>query len=104
MEERIAILVCFNTDSKKFKSTHERNVFYRELYGYKQVVTKREKTYTYQKEGVLTQIPNMRVDNSSFIVAQNHLREVEKFFDEWEQKVRWRMLKVLMDDEMERIL
>jgi hypothetical protein len=94
----VGILICFNSEGKKFDSPSERNKFYRELYGFKQVVTKDGKSYTYQKEGILTEIPHMRVDNSSFIVPPQDIERMESFFREWSEKVHWKMLRVLLDE------
>ncbi len=91
-----AILISFDTSGEDFDSAYERNKFYNELHGRKQIIIKRGRRYEYRRPGLLTEIPHMRVDNSVFIIMQEHLRMMERFFSEWEDKVDFRMFPVLL--------
>ncbi len=97
--ESVAILISFNTKSEKFDSAYERNKFYRKLYGFKQVVKKEKKTYTYRKEGLLDEMPHMKIADSTFVIARDHINQIRRFFSDWEDKVMWKTLKVLLDEE-----
>lgn len=94
-----AILISFDTESQKFESASERNKFFSELHGRKQIIIKNEKRYEYRREGLLDEIPNIRVDNSVFIIMQQHLRQMMEFFNEWEDKVTFKTFPVLLDRE-----
>lgn len=94
---REAILISFDTVRRKFKSPSERNRFYWELYGRKQIVIKKKKKYVYQREGVLEDIPHIKVSNSVFIIAMNHMKRMMDFFDKWEDKVELKTFPVLLD-------
>jgi hypothetical protein len=92
-----AILISFDTIKEKFDSPSERNRFYWELYGRKQVVIKHSKRYEYEREGLLEDIPHIKVANSVFIIAMEHMKRMMKFFDEWEDKVELKTFPVLLD-------
>jgi len=110
-EKRKAVLIAFSVQSEKFESHYERNKFFRGLYGWKQMIRKevivskkekpKEKFYTYQREGLLDEIPHEKVDQSSFIVPEDDFNKIEKFMKEWGKKVMWRAFKVLLDEDME---
>lgn len=115
-KERKAVLISFSVKSSRFESHYERNTFFRKLYGWKQIIRKevvgedereepKKKVYTYHREGLLDEMPHERVDQSSFIVPEDDFEKIEEFFEEWGNKVMWRMFKVLLDkeefDEME---
>jgi len=109
----LAVLITFSVRSGKFGSLYERNKFFRGLYGWKQIIRKevfagqkqrtREKVYSYRREGLLDEIPHEKVDQSSFIVPEEEVERVIKFFREWRDKVMWRCFKILLDDDMEDI-
>jgi hypothetical protein len=92
-----AILISFDTVKEKFESPSERNRFYWKLYGRKQVVIKKSKKYKYHREGLLEEIPNIKVSDSVFIIAMEHMKRMMKFFDEWEDKVELKTFPVLLD-------
>jgi hypothetical protein len=48
---------------------------------------------------LLEGIPHIKVASSVFIIAMNHLKEMMKFFDEWEDKIDLKTFPVLLDDE-----
>lgn len=112
-KEKKAVLITFSVKSAKFESHYERNKFFRGLYGWKQMIRKdvivktgtkpktEEKVYTYRREGILDEIPHEKVDQSSFIVQEDNFDRIEKFFDEWHNKVIWKNFKVLLDKNME---
>lgn len=104
------MLIAFSVQSGKFESHYERNKFFRSLYGWKQMIRKevivgkkkpKEKVYTYQREGILDEVPHERVDQSSFIVPENGFEKIEKFMKEWRDKVIWKSFKVLLDKDLE---
>jgi hypothetical protein len=107
MKERRAVLITFSVKSGKFESYYERNKFFRSLYGWKQmikrevVVGKKEKPkiYTYQREGLLNEIPHKKVDQSSFIIPEDEFDKIEKFMREWGEKVMWKAFKVLLEED-----
>lgn len=106
------VLVTFTTRSKNFDSNYDRNKFFRELYGWKQTIPKEKKTYEYHREGLLDEMPHMKVGQSSFIVPADNFDRLMEFFDEWHNKVMWKTFKVLLDnsemkkmfDEFEEVL
>lgn len=99
-----AVLISFNTTSEKFESHSERNKFFSELHGRKQIIIKNEKRYEYRREGLLDEIPNLKVDNSVFIIMQEHLRQMMEFFNEWEDKVSFKTFPILLNrEELEQL-
>ena len=99
--EKRAVIISFRTNSEKFDSPSERNKFFRGLYGWKQVVTKQQgsKRYTYIREGVLDEVPHIKVDDSVFIVAMRNMKKIMEYFDQWEDKVKWDMKRIMLEDE-----
>lgn len=100
----MAILVSFDTQSQEFKSPSERNKFYSKLYGRKQIIIKDSGRYEYRREGLLDEIPHIKVDSSVFIIAMEHFKRIEQFFDEWEKKVMFKTFPVLLDSSNAREL
>lgn len=98
-DEKTAILISFDTVREKFESPSERNRFYWELHGRKQVVIKKSKRYKYHREGLLEEIPNIKVSDSVFIIAMEHMKRMMNFFDEWDDKVELKTFPVLLDKE-----
>lgn len=99
-----AILITFSIRSKKFNSAYERNSFYRALYGWKQIIRKGDARYEYHREGLLNDIPNFKLDQSLFMIAQKHLDEIERFFDEWHDKVLFNAFEVILNRELSKKL
>jgi len=111
--EKKGVLIAFSVRSSKFESVSERNKFFKQLYGWKQMIRKevhtegkrskisqQEKFYTYHREGVLDEIPHKKVGQSSFLIPENDFDRVEKFFNEWQKKVMWQTFRVLLDNDM----
>ena len=46
---------------------------------------------------MLEEIPNIKVTNSVFIIAMEHMKRMMKFFDEWEDKIELKTFPVLLD-------
>ena len=103
MEKR-GILIAFTVRTEKIKNSSEKTKFFKQLYGWTQVIPKENKTYTYHREGVLDEVPHVRVDQSSFIVPEDDTDRVFHFFEEWGNKVMWRNFKILLDEDTEREL
>lgn len=101
---KMAILISFDTQAEAFESPYERNKFFAELHGRKQIVVKDGKRYEYEREGLLDEIPNLRVDNSVFIIMQEHMRQMERFFQEWQDKVMFKSFPVLLPNREFQLL
>ncbi|MBL7169517.1 MAG: hypothetical protein ISS48_00685 [Candidatus Aenigmarchaeota archaeon] len=101
---RKAILIKFSIESRNFGSNTERNKFFRELYGWKQIVTKEEKRYTYQRQGLIDQLPCARIDKSMLLIRKEYVNEILNFLQEWGDKVTWNLFNVLLDEEQEKLL
>jgi len=98
------ILISFSTQGENFESVSERSKFFEKLHGRKQIIIRQNKKYKYHRPGVLDEIPHIPVDNSVFIIMQEHMKQMEQFFNEWEDKVMVKSFPVLLDDEeMEKL-
>lgn len=98
-EEKKAVMITFSIKTGKFESHYERNKFFRDLYGWKQIINTEKKVYTYHRGGLLDQIPHKRVDQSSFIIEEEQIDKIMRFFKGWHDKVIWQTFKVILDDE-----
>lgn len=96
-----AVLICFNVKSGKFESNYERNKFFRALYGWKQIIPKKKKTYVYKRDGLLDEIRHVKVDQSSFFVEEDDFDRIMRFFKEWGDKVICKTFKVLLENDLE---
>lgn len=103
-KDNTAILITFDTVKENFESPSERNRFFWELYGRKQVVTKEGKRYEYEKEGLMDEIPNLKVSDSVFIIMQENMKRMMEFFREWQDKVEFDTFPVLLDPKRVREL
>ena len=103
-KENTAILISFDTIKERFESASERNRFYWELHGRKQVVIKQSGRYEYAKEGLLEEIPNIPVSDSVFIVAMENMKRMMQFFKEWHDKVEFETFPVLLDERKKKEL
>jgi len=92
--EKVVIIRFSTTDN--FESDYERSKFFRELHGWKQTVPRNGKRYVYHRNGVLDEVPHAKIADSVFIIAMEHMRRVEEFFREWEEKVECDMRRVMM--------
>ena len=104
MINKRAVLITFTVKTSKFDSMSERNKFYKELYGWKQIVKKQEKRYVYRRDGLLDEMPHIKVDQSIFIIMKKHMEKMIKFLEEWEDKIKWDKFDVLLDEEQEELL
>lgn len=98
-KKRQAILISFDTIKEKFESASERNRFYWELHGRKQVVIKDSGRYEYDKEGLLEEVPHIDVADSVFIIAMDHMKKMMEFFKDWEDKIELKTFPILLDDK-----
>ena len=98
-KKRQAVLISFDTIKKKFESASERNRFYWELHGRKQVVIKDSGRYEYDKEGLLEEVPHIDVADSVFIIAMEHMKKMMEFFKDWEDKIELKTFPILLDDK-----
>jgi hypothetical protein len=99
-----AILISFDTVREKFESASERNKFYKELHGWKQIVIKQSGRYEYDRKGILEETPNIKVADSVFIVAMEHMKRMMSFFKEWQDKVEFETFPVLLDERKKKEL
>jgi hypothetical protein len=99
MPPKTASLLTYDTRREKFESVYERNKFYRGLFGYKQTVKKNGKTYHYEKDGIMDEIPNVRVDDSVFIVPDSSVKKIQNYFSQWGDKVNHRLFTVILEDK-----
>ncbi len=93
-----AVLITFSTKSKKFKNVYERNAFFKQLYGWKQKITKGEKVYYYERKGILQETKFIKIDESTFIVDERDFEKVENFLKKWRDKVIWKCIKIILED------
>jgi hypothetical protein len=93
-----AVLFSYHTNTKAFVSPSERNRFFAELHGRKQVVRKAGAEYIYRRKGLLDIISHMKVDDSVFIVSRENARKVVKFFEGWQDKVGVKQFIVLLGE------
>ncbi len=99
MDGKKAVLVSFSTDSEKFDSAYERNKFFRNLWGWKQVVKKNSGRYSYRREGLMDNTPHIKVDKSVFIVALKHMKRMMRFFEDWSEKVSWKAFPIELEED-----
>lgn len=99
MTKEEASLVTYNTKRENFDSMYERNQFYRGLFGYTQKVKRNGKTYEYEKEGLMDEIPNKRIDDSVFIIAKQNTSPVKEYFKEWGNKISHHIFTVIIEDQ-----
>lgn len=89
------VIFTFGTRSERFDSPYERNKFFRGLYGWQQVV----RGYRYRRLGLLDEIPHMKIADSVFMVSLEHMEQVMGYFKQWQRKVEWEMMEVMMERE-----
>lgn len=97
-----AVIISFDTRSDRFSSPSERNQFFHGLYGWEQRVPGNARVYRYWRAGVLDDVPHMKISDSVFAVAMEHMKKVTEYFDGWEEKVEFEMFEVMM--EMDKFL
>ncbi|MBI2075791.1 MAG: hypothetical protein HYT72_00895 [Candidatus Aenigmarchaeota archaeon] len=91
------IIVRFHTNQDNFDSDYERSKFFRSLHGWKQTVPKENKRYLYHRNGLLDEVPHVKIADSVFAVAAEHMRRVEQFFDQWDEKVEYDIIEAMME-------
>ncbi len=91
-----AVIITFDTVSENFESSNERNKFFRGLYGWNQVVPGNDKKYTYRRNGILDDVPHIKIADSAFIVAMEHMKRLIEYFEEWEDKVDYEIMEIMM--------
>lgn len=99
MPDTEAALFTYNTKRKNFESVYERNKFYRGLFGYRQTVRKNGKEYSYEKDGLMDEIPHMRIDDSVFITSTTYVPRVKAYFEKWGDKVSKHVFTVIVEDQ-----
>lgn len=102
IRKKNAVIISFDTLSKRFESQSERNRFFHGLYGWEQRVPGNSKVYRYWRSGVLDDVPHVRISDSVLAVAREDMKKVIEYFDEWEDKVETEMFEVVM--EFDRLL
>ena len=90
------IIITFHTKPAAFESDYERSKFFRELHGWRQSVPKNDRTYTYRRRGLLDEVPHVKIADSVFMTAFENMERIEKFFEEWEKKVDFDIMEVMM--------
>jgi hypothetical protein len=93
------VLVCFSVNSNRFESVSERNNFFKQLYGWNQKIVKKKKTYIYRRNGLLDNVPHIKIDQSSFIIPEEEFNKVFNFFEQWSKKVIWKTFKILLEEK-----
>ncbi len=93
------VIVTFDTVSNQFDSIYERNKFFRELYGWEQVVPSQGRKYRYRRSGLLDDIPHKKISDSVFMIAMENMKRMEGFFDQWRKKVEYDMIEVILKNE-----
>ena len=92
-------IITFHTNPQKFDSDYERIKFFKELHGWKQTVPKNGKRYMYHRPGLLDEVPHVKLADSAFMVAMEHMDQVRKYFDVWADKVHCEMFKAMINDQ-----
>lgn len=94
-----AVIISFDTHTERFESANERNKFFRGLYGWEQIVPSGRKCYRYRRPGLLDDIPHMKISDSVFMVAEDHMKRVLEYFEQWREKVEFEMLEVMLENQ-----
>jgi hypothetical protein len=92
-----AVIITFRTHSERFESGYERNKFFRELHGWKQTIPSESgnKSYSYERKGLLDEIPHSKIADSVFMTALENMKRIEEFFDHWQKKVDYDMMEIM---------
>ncbi|MBI4163060.1 MAG: hypothetical protein HY513_05230 [Candidatus Aenigmarchaeota archaeon] len=90
------IIITFHTKPAAFDSDYDRSKFFRELHGWRQSVPKNDRTYTYRRRGLLDEVPHVKIADSVFMAALENMERIESFFEEWEKKVDFDIMEVMM--------
>ncbi|MDI6720921.1 MAG: hypothetical protein QMD85_00920 [Candidatus Aenigmarchaeota archaeon] len=98
-----AFIITFHT-TRRFDSDYERTKFFKELHGWKQIIPKEDKNYEYRRKGVLDDVSHMKIADSVFMIAAEHIRIMEEFFSQWEEKVEYEIMEIMINDRLVRRL
>ncbi len=93
-----AALISYDARSDRFDSMYERNKFYRGLFGYKQTVRRNDKVYHYEKDGLLDEVPHIKVEDSVFIIHREDLNKFQTYFKQWSGRVDVQVFHITLDD------
>lgn len=93
------MIISFSVNSDECKKPSDRTKFFKKLYGWKQKVPGKKKEYEYEREGVLDEMPHMKISPSSFIIPEEDFEKIAQFFEEWQKKVIFNAFKVLIEDQ-----
>ena len=94
---REAFIITFH--SKSFDSDYERSKFFKELHGWKQIIPKEEKSYEYRRKGVLDEVPHVKIADSVFMIAAEHMKRMEEFFRQWEDNVEFETTEIMIRNQ-----
>ena len=94
-----AVIITFETKAENFDSAYDRNKFFRDLHGWNQSVPHGQKVYRYRRQGLLDEIPHVKIADSAFMVMEEHMRQMQDFFDRWEEKVEFEMMEVMLEQQ-----
>ena len=94
-----AVIISFDTRTEQFESANERNKFFRGLYGWEQVVPGERRDYHYRRPGLLDDVPHMKISDSVFMVAAEQTKRVREYFEQWQKKVEFEMLEVMLENQ-----
>ncbi len=97
-----AVIISFDTHSERFESLSERNRFFRGLYGWEQTVPGNNRVYRYRRHGILDDVPHIKIADSAFIVELANMKQVENYFEKWDNKVECEMIEIMV--EMKKLL
>jgi len=92
-------IITFHTKPERFDSDYERVKFFKELHGWNQTVPRNGKRYTYRRSGLLDEVPHVKLADSAFMVALQHMKRVEEYFDAWAGKVHCDMMEAMLRDQ-----
>ncbi|MBI4170732.1 MAG: hypothetical protein HY514_03490 [Candidatus Aenigmarchaeota archaeon] len=95
-KEMPVVIITFHTRSDRFDSEYDKSKFFRELHGWKQTVPGNGKRYTYARKGVLSEVPHIKVSDSTFIVPSAEAKTLIEYMEEWADKVEFEMLDMMM--------
>jgi len=90
------VIISFRTVPSRFSSDYERSKFFRDLHGWKQTVPKNGRKYSYKRQGILDEVPHKKIADSVFMIAMEHMKRMEDFFNEWEEKVEYDFMNIMV--------
>jgi hypothetical protein len=95
-----AVIITVRANRGKFESDYERIKFFKELHGWNQTVPGERRKYVYRRSGLLDEVPHVRLADSVFAVAMEHMKQMEQFFSEWEEKVDFEIMEIMTNRKM----